>query len=539
MSNIPRTVFQPAVQNALRAGIDQIVNAIRPTLGPLPRLTAVQKEIGHGLELLDSGGTIARRIIQIQDPDADMGAMLARQMLWQLHEKVGDGTATAAVVFQKIYDGGLHFLAGGGSKMLLRHYLEEGLRVTLDQLEAMARPLESEDQLARVAETICHDSNLAKLLGEIFDIIGEYGQLDIQPGRGRELEREYVEGIHWDAGLLSRYFLLEDSNQQVELENAYLLMTDFEIDDAQALVPVLEQVAQSDSPSLMIVARKLSEQALGYLYQVNHSGSGLQVVAVKTPFLSADDQQAALTDMALLTGGQAITQVSGQALADVTLEDLGRARRTWANLDHFGVVGGKGDARLLRQHLASLQAYHAREKESENRRKLQQRVGRLLGGSAVLYVGGATETEVETRKELAERTASALRAAIGSGLLPGGGVALLDCRQALKRPSGSKEPIEKRAAYRILSRALEEPLRTILSNAGLEPQDWLAELRLVGPGHGVDVRSGQMVNVVEAGLLDSAEVIKAALHSAISTAALALTIDVLVHRRIVPESVNP
>jgi chaperonin GroEL len=298
-------------------------------------------------------------------------------------------------------------------------------------------------------------------------------------------------------------------------------------------------MAQSDSQGLMIVARKLSEQAIGYLYQFNHVMDKFQVVAVKTPLLSADDQQAALTDMAQLTGGQAITQASGQVLTGVTLEDLGQVRRAWATLDHFGIVGGKGDARLLRQHVVSLQAYHARAKKSEDQRKLQQRVGRLLGGSAVLYVGGMTEPEIETRKELAERTASALRAAIGSGLLPGGGAALLDCREALKGPSGAKEPIEKRAAYRILSRALEEPFRIILSNAGLEPQDWLAELRWVGPGHGVDVRSGRMVNMVEAGILDSAAVIKAALHSAVSTAALALTIDVLVHRRIVPVSANP
>jgi chaperonin GroEL len=499
----------------------------------------VQKETGHGLELLDSGGTIARRIIQIQDPDADMGAMLTRQMLWQLHEKVGDGTATAAVIFQKIYNEGLHFLVSGGNKMLLRRYLEEGLRLVLDHLETMAQPLEGQEQLAQVAETICHDSGLARLLGEIFDIIGEYGQLDIQPGQGRELEREYVEGIHWDAGLLSRYFLPGNNNQRVELENAYLLMTDLEIEDARDLVPVLDQVAQRDSKGLMIVARKLSEQAIGYLYQINHAADNLKVVAVKTPFVSADDQQAALADMALLVGGQVVTQTSGQTLAGVTVKDLGRARRAWADLDHFGIIGGKGDARLLRQHLASLQAYHARAKDPQERRKLQQRVGRLLGGSAVLHAGGMTEMEIETRKEQAERTASALRAAVGSGLLPGGGAALLDCREALKGPSGAKEPIEKRVAFRILSRSLEEPFRTILANAGLEAQDWLAELRLVRSGHGVDVRSGRIVNMFEAGILDSAAVVKAALHSAVSTAALALTIDVFVHRRIVPESVNP
>jgi len=537
--NQPGVVFQPSVQFGLQEGINTIVNALRPTLGPQPRYTAVQKAFGGLPELLDNGGLIARRIIQIEGRDADMGAMLTRQMLWQLHESVGDGTSTAAVIFQKVYNEGLHILVNGGNKMLLRRYLEEGLHLVLKRLEAQTQPLEGQEQLTQMAQTICFDPALAALLGEIFDIIGEYGQLEVRSSRGRELEREYIEGIYWDGGLLSRLFLPEDAAQKVEFENAALLLSDFDIDDAEELVPILEGLVQKGSDRLIIVARHLSEAVTGYLYQLNHAAGRIKVVAVKTPFARSDEQQAGLTDMAILTGGQALTAESGWTLARVKLADLGQVRRANADMDHFGMFGGKGDARALRRHIASLQTYYAREKEPDARPRLRERIGRLLGGSAVLYVGGLTESEIEARKELAERSGSALRSAMGGGFVPGGGVALRECQCVLQGPFAENDPLEKRAAFRILARALEEPVRTILSNAGMELEEWIGPVRQAGPGMGVDIRTQKLTGMVAAGILDSAAVLKAALHSAVSTAALALTVDVLVHRRNPPQSNTP
>lgn len=542
----PSIVFQPAVQYGLQDGINIIVNAVRPTLGPQPRLTAVQKAFGGFPELLDNGAIIARRIIQIEKPDADMGAMLTRQMLWQLHENVGDGTTTAAVMFQKIYNEGLHILINGGNKMLLRRYLEEGLKLIVNCLEAQTRPLEGQEQLTQMAQTICYDPALANLLGEIFDIIGEYGQLEVRSSRGRELEREYVEGIYWDAGLLSRLFLPDGSTRRdaqssfrVEYENAAVLLSDFDIDDAEDLVPILEGLVQQGSQRLIIVARHMSEAVIGYLYRLNHTSERIQVAAVKTPFARSDEQQDGLADMAILTGGQALTSASGRTLASVQLSDLGQVRRANADMDHFGMIGGKGDARVLRRHITSLQTYYTQAKEPDDRRRLRERIGRLLGGSAVLYVGGATEPEIEVRKEQAERTGSALRSAMGCGFVPGGGVALLACQHALKAPLEENAPIEKQAAFRILSRALEEPLRTILTNAGMELEDWIGPVRQAEPGMGVDIRSQKLTDMVAAGILDSAAVVKAAVQSAVSTAALALTVDVLVHRRNPPQSDTP
>ena len=437
-----------------------IVNAIRPTLGPRPRLIAIQQSASSMPELLDNGGIIARRIIEIQNRDADMGAMLTRQMLWQLHETVGDGTTTAAVIFQKIYNEGLHVLVNGGNKMILRRYLEEGQKLVVKCLEAQTQPLEGQEQLTQMAQTICYDTDLANLLGEIFDIIGEYGQFEVRSSRGRELEREYVEGIYWDAGLVSRLFLSENTSEKIEFENAAVLLSDFVIEDAEDLVPIFENLMRNDIDRLIIVASRLSEAVIGYLYRLNHASDRLQVAAVRTPFARSDDQQAGLTDMAILTGGQVLTTASGRTLAGVQFVDLGQVRRAWADIDHFGIIGGKGDARQLRRHISLLQTYYSKEKDPDERRRLLGRIGHLLGGSAVLYVGGMTEPEIEARKEIAERTGSALRSAMGSGFVSGGGVALLGCQSVLNGPFEENDPLEKRAAFRILSRALEEPMRT-------------------------------------------------------------------------------
>ena len=537
--NKPSVVFQPNVQFGLQTGINTIVNAVRPTLGPQPRITAVQKALGGLPELLDNGGIIARRIIQIEGLDADMGAMLTRQMLWQLHESVGDGTVSAAVIFQRIYNEGLHILINGGNKMLLRRYLEEGLNLALKCLEAQIQPLEGQEQLTQMAQTICYDPALASLLGEIFDIIGEYGQMEVRSSRGRELEREYIEGIYWETGLVSRLFLTEGTTQEIEFENVAVLISDLVIEDAEELVPIFEELVQKGTHRLIIVASRLSEGVIGYLYRLNHASDQLQVAVVKTPFSRIDDQQAGLTDMAILTGGQAITSASGRTLAGIQFSDLGQVRRARADMDHLGIVGGKGDARQLRRHIAALQTNHTQENNPDERRRLQERIGRLLGGSAVLYVGGITEPEIEARKEKAERSGAALRSALRSGFVPGGGVALLGCRSVLNGPFENNDPLEKRAAFRILSRALEEPLRTILSNAGMELEDWIGTVRLAGPGIGIDVRTHKLTEMVKAGILDSAAVVKASLQSAVSTAALALTVDVLIHRSNPPQSANP
>ncbi|MCX7680407.1 MAG: chaperonin GroEL [Anaerolineae bacterium] len=540
-SRTRRVVFQPATYRRMQKGIHKMVNAVSPTLGALPRLVALEPISSRTKlpEFLDDGGTIARRIIQIADRDEDMGAMFVRQMLWSLREKVGDGTATAAVLFRSLYDQGVHYITSGGNAMLLSRYLEEGLRVIVDQLSTMARPVEGKEHIAQIAESICHDPPLARLLGEIFDIIGEHGRLEIRSGRGRALEREYVEGMYWDNSGVHARQMLDPSTLRVELENAYIMISDFELEDPYQLMPLLRKAVEARASPLVLVASKLSDRCVGLLLAASKDPSKFHVIAVKVPGLQSYDRSAALEDMAILTGGKYYTRVAGQSVTQVQLDDLGRARRAWADRFNFGIVGGKGDPRVLRRHIADLRLAFSRVEDKNDRKNIQKRIGKLLGGSATLYVGGLSEIDVNARKELAERTAEAVRGVISEGVVPGGGVALLSCKPVLQQIAAESTEVDRRAAYRILARAMEEPMRTIIRNAGHDASEIMAEIKLAGPGYGFDVRSGKVVNMAEAGIFDALSVQKEAVHSAVSSAALALTIDVLVHRKNPPQAVNP
>jgi chaperonin GroEL len=530
----PGVVFQPATYRRMQKGIDLMVGAIRPTLGPRPRIVAIERHTrGKAPELLDSGGVIARRVIELPDRDEDMGAMLLRSVLWRVQDQVGDGTATAAVLLQSVFSQGVHYIVSGGDAMRLRPYLERGLQVILRTLDSMVIEFEGKEKLAGVAAAVCYDLDMAKMLGEIFDIIGEYGWLDIRSGRGRGLEREYVEGSYWPGGLFSRQMINDPANLRAQLEDAAILISDLEIEEAAQLVPVFETAVEAGIRSLLIVARKLSESAMALLL-ANRSADNFQVAAAKAPYLRSDEQVPALEDLAVLTGGRFLMAAAGHKLSEAELQDLGRARTVWADADHFGVVGGRGDPRKLREHIAGLRAVFGRAGKPEVRKRLRQRIGKLVGGSATLWVGGATEAEIEARKELAQRTADALRGAVQEGVLPGGGVSLLACRTPLREMLEQSTDPDARAAYRILIRSLEEPTRTIIANAGYDPSDVMAEIRQAGPGYGFDVHAERVVDLAQAGVFDVATVLKAAVRSAVIGAALGLTVDVLIHRKRVP-----
>ncbi len=529
-------VFQPATHRQMQRGINQIVDAIRPTLGPRPRTVAIQENLKASIELLDTGGVIARRIIELPDRDEDVGAMFTRQMLWQLHEKVGDGTATAAVLFQAIYNEGLRYLAAGGNAQRLRHYLEQGIGVILEALEAAVTPVDGAEQLARLAESICYDPPLAAMLGEIFDVIGQYGRLELRKGQGRELARQYVEGMYWDGGVLSREMIADWERLQTDLENAAILITDLTIEDPRQLMPAMVAALKGGFQSLLVVAGKLSDVVIGFLLR-NNDPDKLRLMAVKTPGIGSD-QMGALHDLAVLTGGRPFLKGAGDSLGQVQAGDLGRARRVWASLRNFGIVGGQGDPRQLREHIARLRAAHQRA-EKEERARLQLRIGRLMGGSATLWIGGASEREVEARKALAERTAEALRGAIAEGIVPGGGSSLLAARPALQERLQASADADERAAWHILLQALEVPMRTIIANAGYDSSEVMAQIRLAGPGHGFDAAAEQVVDMAQAGIFDVAAVQKAVIHSAIASAALALTVDVMVHHKKRPTVYQP
>ena len=530
-----RIVFQPRAHDRLQRGVNKLVEAIRPTLGPQPRTVAIARHRTHHdqtPEILDNGGLIARRIIALPDRDEDMGAMLLRHLLWRLHEEVGDGTATAAVLFQSIFNQGLLYLAQGGNAMGLSRSLQEGLRLILDSLDLQPTIPEGKRQLAQIAESICHDPPLASLLGEVFDIIGEYGQLEVRKGRGRGLEREYIEGLYWSSKVFSRYMLAGDGPKlRVEMEEAVILISDLSINDPGELTPALRVAIDGGVKTMLVIAGTMSEDAASFLNAASQTPDKFRVVAVRTPGASIDLQIGALADLAVLTGGKPFLKATGDTLGDVELADLGRARQVWADANYFGVLGGKGNPRHLREHVRQLQSRFRRTKEREQRDQIQRRLGKLMGGAATLWVGGNTDLEITTRQEQAERTARAMRAALREGVLSGGGMALLNCQAALRPMAEQDYDPDVRAACRILHQALEIPLRTIINNSGGDEHAILAQLICAGPGFGYDGRSGEVVDLEKAGMFDVSGVVRAALHGAVTTAALALTTDVLVHHK--------
>ena len=530
----PGVQFQPGVHRDLQKGVNQIVSAVIPTLGPRAGWV-VSEPVGPNSapEILDDGGLIARRIVQLPHRGVDMGAMMARQLLWRMRETDGDGSATAAVILQAVFNQGLRYLTAGGNAMRLRAFLDEGVQLIAAQLDAMAFPLEGKEALSRLAESTCHDPEIAAMLGEIFDIIGVYGRLEIRSGQARGLEREYFEGMYWSNGVHSSHLLLDESGQRTNLETPHILVSDLNISDPKPLARLVANAKRAGAKSMLLVCKSLSDKAIAVLLSANAKLQDFKVTAVRSP--DATDLQ----DLAFLTGGQLVVSAAGYTLDTVRVDDLGRARRAWANKRQFGIVGGKVSPRLLRRRIAELRAAHERTQDADERENLEKRLAKLLGGSATLYVGGATDAEIKTRRALVEQTARTMRLAIRSGALPGGGVALLACRPLLAAREQDAADSDERAAYHILGQAVEAPMRAIVRNASLDAGDVMAEVRRAAPGWGCDVRSGEIVDMATAGIYDAAAVQKSAVRRAVNTAALALTIDVLVHRRQPPTSTTP
>ena len=397
--------------------------------------------------------------------------------------------------------------------------------------------LEGKDQLTRLAETICFEPELARILGEIFDIIGEFGRLEIRAGQGRTMEREYVEGMYWDGGIFSREMVSNPGSGRAQLEDAAILASDLEIKEPETVLHILGTAVRADVKSLLLIARTISEQSLSILL-MKPNRDKVKVMAVKAPGTSSDDHREGLEDLSILAGGRPFFQATGEGLQGLKASDFGFARRVWADQQYFGIVGGKGDPRQLRQHITALRAAFAQSDDPQRRKRLQERIGKLLGGSAVLKIGHPSPITAQARKELAERTAEAMRGAMRSGVLPGGGVALLACKPLLLEKYNGAEDSDERAAYRILVRALESPIRALLENAGKEPVFFQAQIAAAGQGCGYDVLQRKIVDMAEAGIVDSATVIREAVYRAVHGAALALTVDVLVHRSNPPVMYN-
>ena len=536
----PIIVEQPNTYLNILQGTDLIVDAIRPTLGPLPRLVVMEALRRTDLpEFLDDGATIARRIIEIEPRGVDVGAMLVRRALWQMREEAGDGSTTMAVIYQSLLREGIrHVTTFERNAMLLRGGLEKGLKIIQASLQAEAMPLEGRENIAAIARGMCQgDDALADILGEIFDIVGPDGLIVIEGYQKLGLEREYIEGTYWKlSGWFSRLFVTEKPDKRTVFEDAAVLITDFDINDPHLLVPPLERCVKAGIKKLVIIARAISDAAIGLLVSNNKSGA-IETLVVRVPKTQEMDRVASIEDIAILTGGKPIYSAAFGTLDEFRVEDLGHARRAWATESMFGIYGGKGDPRKIRQRMSVVRGLLQSADLESTRRDLQSRLGHLHGGTVILRLGGIHEIQRETRKTVAERAVTTLRNAILGGVIPGGGVALINAQHALAHAAPENE--HAAAAYQMLARALEEPLRAIVSNAGYKPDVIVDKVQALPPGHGFDARSGKLVDMREAGILDPALVIAKALDIAVSGAAMALTTDVVIHHRKPVESIEP
>ena len=531
--------IQPKTYQGMLNGVDKLVNAIRPTLGPFPRMVAMASSSpGRTPELMDDGGLIARRIIQFPDRDEDMSAMYLRHLLWRMREDCGDGTTTTAVLFQDILHQGIRHIVHAGHAMPLRNYLEQGARLVYAELEKMAQPVENQEMVARIAQSICYDPPMARMLGEIFETIGEFGHFELRSGQGRGLEYEYVEGTFWEGALHSKTMVNIPGENRALLENAAVLVTDLAIDDLHHLVRMITEAKKAGKTALMLICSALSEACVGFL-MAESTRKVLPVFAVKTPSMRLEEQIAAMEDIAVMTGAAPMTRQAGETLETVDAHHFGQARNVWSKDQFFGIVGGQGDPHKVRQHFRQLKILHTHLDTGEARDLVRQRIGKLMGGSAVLYVGGATETEIKVRKDLAERTAEAIRGTIMKGVLPGAGMAFLACKPALQAAMQRATDPDEIAAYRILSHAMETPLRTIAANSGLVPNEVMARLKASPPGSVYDVIQKRAVPGDQIAVFDSASVVQNAAYRSILGAALLLTVDVLVRHKKPETMVEP
>ncbi|CAA9552631.1 MAG: Heat shock protein 60 family chaperone GroEL [uncultured Thermomicrobiales bacterium] len=528
----------PRSRVALLRGMDQMTALLRPTLGPIARTVAVQgMSKTSAPEILDSAATIARRTVQLSDPFEDMGGMIVRQMVWTVFEEVGDGSATAAVLCQELMHAASPYIAAGGNAMLIKRGIERGLRIALDELRGQARPIELPSEIARSVAGTLRDDALAELIGETIESVGPDGAVLIEDAPGTRTTVEYIEGVRWDGGYHS-YYLLREGSPHTRLMNPRIFITDSNLTQAEQLVPLLEVCAAAGERNLLIIAPEVSDSALALLVINRDKGLFDEVMAAKAPSIG-EQRDKILADLATTTGGRAFSADGGDRIEEVILEDLGRARQAWVTDRTFGILGGAGAKGAVRQRINEVKAELREAKGDDNLRKsLQERIGKLAGAAATVYVAAPTSAEQAELRSRVEAAVTSARAALRDGVVPGGGAAFLGCVPALER-FGAGLTGDEAFGVAILARALTGPMAAIARNAGLDPQPLIAEAREHGAGWTFDALRREWVDAWEAGILDPLPVAQTTLQTSVSAATMALTTDVLVRHKKPELATNP
>ncbi len=518
-------IFEDAARRALKAGVDALANAVKTTLGPKGRNVALDKKWGSPTVTHD-GVTVAKEI-ELEDPFENMGAQLAKEAATKTNDVAGDGTTTATVLAQAIVTEGLKNVTAGANPMLLKRGIEAGRDAIVAALKEMAIPVSGKDAIAQVASISAADKLIGSLISDVMDKVGKDGVITVEESKGLEFETEYVEGMEFDRGYLSPYFVSNSERMEAVIEDPYILITDKKISSAQDIVPALEKLVQLGNRNIVIIAEDVDGEALATLV-LNKLRGMVNALAIKAPGFG-DRRKAMLRDIAILTGGQVITEELGRKLDSVMLDDFGRAAKIVSNKDNTTIIGGGGSDSEIKSRINAIRSEIDSSTSDYDREKLQERLAKLAGGVAIVRVGAATETELKEKKHRVEDALSATRAAVEEGIVPGGGVALINAI-----PSLNSVNLEGDAAtgVRILRRALEEPMRMIAQNAGLDGAVVIEKVRMLHAGKkstvGYDVIANDYVDMIESGIIDPVKVTRSAVSNACSIAAMILTTSALI-----------
>ncbi len=514
-------VYAEEARNRLKAGVDKLAQAVTTTLGPKGRNVALAKSWGAPTVTHD-GVTVAKDV-ELADPFENMGASLAREAASKTNDVAGDGTTTAVLLAQNIVAEGLKNITAGANPMVMRRGIEDAVAVIVSELKALSKGVSTREEKAQVATIAAGDSRIGEKIADALEKVGDSGVVTVEEGRGLELEVEYKEGMQLGKGYSSPYFITDSERMEAVIEDPRILITDKKISSLSDLLPMLENLIKV-TKSLVIIADDVDGEALATLV-VNKLRGTFNVLAVKAPGFG-DSKKALLSDIAVLTGGELISEDTGRGLESVTVEDLGRADRVAADKDETTIVGGKGDKQNLEARIAQLRKQIEDATSDFDREKLEERVAKLSGGVAVLMVGAATETELKERKYRVEDAVNATRAALEEGIVPGGGVALLRARKALAgKIDGAGDGT---LGARIVYKALEAPLRKIVGNAGVDAGWVLREVEKKDGDYGYDVAALEFGKMYERGVTDPAKVTRSALQNAASVALMILTTEALV-----------
>jgi len=513
-------IFNQEARENFKKGADILSNAVKVTLGPRGRNVVLGKKFGPPNSTHD-GVTVAKEI-EIEDPFANLGVSLIKEAAKKTGDDVGDGTTTATVLAQAIIREGFKNIAAGADAMALKHGIEKATAAVIEELRIMAKPINTKEQMTEIATITAHDTEIGGIIGEVMDRVGKDGVVTVEEGKGIRFETEYVEGMKFDRGYISPYFVTDVEKMESVIEDPYILLTDKKLSAVSDLLPCLEKVSAT-SKNIVIIGGDIEKEALATLV-VNRLKGTLNCLAVKAPGFG-DRRKEMLEDMAVLTGGTVISEEKGRKLDSVNIEDLGRARRVVADKDNTTIVEGKGSQELIAARVKQIKAQIEETKSDYDREKLQERLAKLAGGVGVIKVGAPTEVELKEKKRRVEGSLSATRAAAEEGTLPGGGVAFIRATRALDKLSLEGDEL---TGANIIRRALEEPLRQLAANAGQDGSVVLEKVKNSKPGTGYDVVKEEYGDMEEKGIIDPLKVTRTALQNAASTAAMALITEAMI-----------